>query len=266
MSSGSPGSNYFKSFFRCWETSMVRQTRAVTCVLAMLLLFCAAPARSTPLAPGATGIVPTALGPFSSISPTFVFDFGPQLFTFGPVGQQVTVRFGEAIFKDPFTPLFACGADCLDFVLEAQLVSGPAGATTLLTSISMNTFGTSAVDVDWLLDHPTYAAPTTADRGPLGDVVSFDFAPGIPTGAGVDTSQILVIRTDRTSFSPQDFVGFAATETFAAGGQPLTPSGLFSVQTQAVPEPSTMMLVLGGAAFGAFRKRRIAAKPQKPAR
>lgn len=246
---------------------MVRQTRAIGCGLAMLLFFCAAPARPTPLVPGATGIAPTALGPSSLIgSATFVFDFGPQLVTFGPVGQEVTIRFGEAIMKDPFAPLYACGADCLDFLLQVQLVSGPAGATTLLTSISMNTFGISSVDVGWLQDHPTYVAPTGADRGPLGDVVSFDFAPGIPTGAGVDTSQILVIRTDRTSFSPQNFVGFAATETFAAGGPPATPSGLFSVNVQAVPEPSTMMLVLGGAAFGAFRKRRNAAKRQEPAR
>ena len=233
---------------------MVRHTRAVTCGLAMLLLY-AAPARSTPLLPGDTGKVPTALGPSSSIgSATFLFDFGPQLFTFGLVGQQVTVRFGEAIMKDPFAPLFACGADCLDFLLQAQLVSGPAGATTLLTSISMNTFGVSAVDVGWLLDHPTYAAPTGADRGPLGDVVSFDFAPGIPVGAGLDTSQVLVIRTDRTSFSPQDFVGFAATETFPSG-LTVTPSGLFSVQAQPVPEPSSMMLLASGAVIGAIRKR-----------
>jgi len=244
---------------------MVRHTRAMTCGLAMLLLSCAAPARSTPLVPGASGVVPTALGPSSSVgSATFLFDYGPQLFTFGPVGQQVTVRFGETILKDPFTPLFACGADCLDFVLQAELVSGPAGATTLLTSMSMNTFGTSSVDVGWLSDHPTYAAPSGADRSPLGDVVSFDFAPGIPTGAGVDTSQILVIRTDLTSFGAQNFVGFAATETLAAGGPPVTVSGLASVQ--AVPEPSTMILVLGGAAFGAIRKRRSAAKTQEPAR
>ncbi len=232
---------------------MLRQTRALTCALAMLLLFSAAPARSTPLLPGDTGIVPTALGPLSSVgSVTFLFESGVQAFTFGPAGQQVTVRFAESIIKDPFAPLFACGANCLDFVLQAELVSGPAGATTLLSSVSMNTFGTSAVNVGWLLDHPTYVAPAGADRSPSGDVVSFDFAPGIPTGAGVDTSQILVIRTDRTSFSPQNFVGFAATETFASG-LIVTPSGLASVQ--AVPEPSSMMLVLGGAAFGALRKR-----------
>src|SRR5262249_18521004 len=158
--------------------SMVRHTRAVTCGLAMLLL-CAAPARSTPLLPGATGVVPTALGPVSNIgSPTVLFDSGQQFFGFGPAGLQVFVKFGEAIIRDPFVPWFGCGANCLDFVLEVQLLGGPAGATTLLTSISMNTFGVSAVDVGWLQDHPTWVAPTAADRGPLGDVVSFDFAPG----------------------------------------------------------------------------------------
>jgi hypothetical protein len=240
---------------------MVRQRRAVICGLAMLLFFCAAPARSTPLGLGASG-VPDPLGPLGS--PTFLFGFGPQLFTFGPAGQQVTVRFGEDIIKDPFAPLFACGANCLDFVLQAQLVSGPAGATTLLTSMSMDTFGTSSVDVSWVLDHPAYAVPTGADRSASGDVVSFDFAPGVPVGSSVDTTQILVIRTNRTSFSPQNFVGFSATETFAAGVPPVTANGSFSVQ--AVPEPSTMMLMLGGAALGAFRKRRSAAKSQEPAR
>jgi len=39
---------------------MVRHTCAVTCGLAMLFLLHAAPARSTPLLPGNTGIVPTA--------------------------------------------------------------------------------------------------------------------------------------------------------------------------------------------------------------
>jgi hypothetical protein len=233
----------------------------------MLLLFYAAPAHSTPLVPGATGVVPTALGPLSSIgSPTFLFDSGVQSFTFGPAGQQASVRFAEIIVKDPFAPLFGCGANCLDFVLQTELVSGPAGATTRLTSISMNTFGTSAVDVGWLLDQPTYVAPTTADRGPLGDVVTFDFAPGIPVGGSLDTSQVLVIRTNLTSLSPQDFVGFSATETFAAGGPPVTVSGLDSVQVEPVPEPSSMMLMLGGAVFGAFRKRRSAAKPQGPTR
>jgi hypothetical protein len=171
----------------------------------------------------------------------------------------VSVRFGESIIRDPFTPLFACGANCLDFVLQTQLVSGPAGATTLLTSISMNTFGTSAVDVGWLLDSPTYHAPSGVDRGPLGDVVSFDFSPGIPTGAGIDTSQVLLIRTDRTSFSPQNFVGFAATETFP-GAPPVTETVLYSVQTQPVPEPSSVMLVAGGALLGALRRRRPATR------
>jgi len=236
---------------------MTRPRCAVT-VLALLVLLHAAPASSSTLPPGATGVVPTYLGQFSSLPPvTVLFGFGPTTVTFGPAGSQVTVRFGEDIIRDPFTPLFACGANCLDFVLQTELVSGPVGATTVLNSISMNTFGTSAVDVGWLGDQSTYVAPSGADRGPLGDVVSFDFSPGIPTGSSHDTSQILVIRTDRTSFSPQNFVGFAATETFA-NGSILTPTVLYSVQT--VPEPASVTLVAGGALLGALRKRRRAAR------
>jgi hypothetical protein len=111
--------------------------------------------------------------------------------------------------------------------------------------------------VGWFQDLPTHVAPSTSDRGPLGDVVSFNFSPGIPVGG---ISQGLVIRTDRTSFSPQNFVGFSAIESFP-GGPTFTPSVLFSVQAQPVPEPSSMILVAGGAVFGLLRKRRSAAKP-----
>jgi hypothetical protein len=235
---------------------MTRQGCAASCVLALLVLLNAAPADASSLPLGGS-VVPTALGPVPSIPPSsFLFDTGRTLVTFGPPGSQVTVAFGETIIRDPFPPLFACGANCLDFVLQTQLVGGPAGATTLLTSISMNTFGTSAVDVGWLLDHASYQAPLTADRGPLGDVVTFDFA-GIPIGAGNDTSQVLLIRTDRTSFSPQNFVGFTATVS-VPGVPPTTESVLYSVQ--AVPEPSTLMLVAGAGLLGALARRRRATR------
>ena len=239
------------------EDSIVRHTYGLTCGLAMLLLLHTAPAHATPLLPGNTNILPTPLGSVGSIgTPTFLFDSGVLSDTFG----GVTVHFGESIIKDPLAPLFSCGSDCLDFVLQVQLVGGPAGATTVLNSISMNTFGVSAVDVGWLEDHPAYIVPSGADRGPLGDTVFFDFSPGIAPGAGTDTSQILVIRTDRTSFSPQNFVGFTATETFATG-QVSTPSALYSVQTAPVPEPSSLLLMAGGAVVAAFRKRRRAVRP-----
>jgi hypothetical protein len=206
--------------------------------------------------PGDSGIVPTALGPVPSIpSSAFLFNTGRTILSFGPAGQQVTVAFGETILRDPLTPLFSCGANCLDFVLQTQLISGPAGATTRLNAISMDTFGGSSVDVGWFLDQSTYVSPSAADR-PLGDVVSFDFSAGIPVGAGQDTSQVLLIRTNRTTFSPQNFVGFSATEDFG-NGRVLTPSVLFAVP---VPEPSSMLLVAGGAVFAALRKRR-SAKP-----
>jgi hypothetical protein len=228
----------------------------VTLVLALFGLLHAVPAHSTPLFPGDTAKVPTPLGLASSVvSPTILFDSGGLSFSFGPPGLQVFVKFEEVILKDPFAPLFGCGANCLDFVLQTELTGGPAGATTLLTSISMNTFGTSMVNVGWLQDQAGYVAPTGADRGPAGDTVFFDFSPGIPTGVINDTSQILVIRTDRTTFSPQNFVGFNAIETFPAGPT-FTPNGLASVQV--VPEPSSLMLMAGGAAFGAIRKRRRA--------
>ncbi len=239
---------------------MSRHRVAVTCVLAMSVLVHAAPASSTPLLPGDTGVAPTSMGPLPSLPPSaFVFDTSPTTLTFGTAGNQVTVRFGETILRDPFTPLFACGANCLDFVLQTQLVSGPAGATTLLDSISLNTFGGSAVDVGWLLDHATYVIPSGADRSLSGDVVTFDFSPGIPVGSSLDTSQVLLIRTDRTSFSPQDLVGFSATVS-VPGVPPSTQSGSYLVQTQPVPEPSSVMLVAGGALLGALIKRRRATR------
>lgn len=207
---------------------------------------------STPILPGDTGIPPTGYNdPGGS---TFLLAYGPQLFTFGGPGIQVTVEFEAFVVREPFTShLYACGDNCLDFAVNATLVSGPLGATTTLNSISLGGFGGAGASMDvGYITGPFDIPPSTANRSPSpgSGIVTFNFAGnGIPVG---DEARALVVRTDLTNWNGLLFIGFNATVTFPTAGT-FHPAGTAAVAT---PEPSSMLLLGSGALLALRRKKR----------
>jgi hypothetical protein len=222
-------------------------------LLAGLVFVAATPANATPILPGNTGVVPTGyVDPNNGSNLTLLGVFGPQLFTFGGPGLQVTVEYTLFVVRDPFNPgLFPCGTNCVDFGVDATIVSGPVGATTLLNSISMGGFGgnNALMDVGFISNNFSPFAPTTADRSANGGAVTFNFAGGIPP---FNDAKPLSLRTDLTNWIGTMGIGFSATVVFP-GIAPFHPSGQVVVST---PEPSSILLLGSGALVALRRKKR----------
>lgn len=233
---------------------MRRVCQGIVCsvLLAGLVVVAPTPANAAPILPGQTGVVPTGyLDPNNGNNLVFLGIFGPQLFTFGGPGLQVTVEYTLFVVRDPFSPgLFGCGTNCVDFGVDATIVSGPAGATTLLNSISMGGFGgnNALMDVGFISNNFSPFAPTTADRSPGGGNVTFNFAGGIPP---FNDAKPLSLRTDLTGWVGTMAIGFNATVVFP-GVAPFHPGGQALVST---PEPSSILL-LGSGALVALRRRK----------
>jgi len=234
---------------------MRRVCQRILCsvLLAGLVVVAPTPANAASILPGQTGVVPTGyLDPNNGNNLVFLGIFGPQLLTFGGPGLQVTVEYTLFVVRDPFNPgLFACGTNCVDFGVDATLVSGPAGATTLLNSISLGGFGgnTASIDVGFISNNFSPFAPTTADRTQTGGIVTFNFAPGIPPPN--NDAKPLSLRTDLTDWIGTMGVGFNATVVFPGVGT-FHPNGLALVSA---PEPSSILL-LGTGALVALRRRK----------
>jgi len=222
-------------------------------LLAGLVFVAATPANAASILPGNTGVVPTGyFDPNNGNNLDFLGIFGPRLFTFGAPGVQVTVEYTLFVVRDPFGPaLYACGVNCVDFGVDVTVVSGPAGATTVLNSISMGGFGGSnaLMDVGFISNNFSPFAPTTVDRAANGGIVTFNFAGGIPPG---NDAKPLSLRTDLTGWIGTMGIGFNATVVFP-GLAPFHPSGLTVVST---PEPSSILLLGSGALVALRRKKR----------
>ena len=222
-------------------------------LLAGLVVIATTPANAASILPGQTGVAPTGyLDPNQGNNLVFLGIFGPQLITFGGPGLQVTVEYTLFVVRDPFNPgLFACGTNCVDFGLDATVISGPAGATTFLNSISMGGFGgnNASIDVGFISNNFSPFAPTTADRSLNGGNVTFNFVPGVPPPN--NDAKPLSLRTDLTDWIGTMGIGFSATVVFPGAGT-FHPSGLAVVST---PEPSSILL-LGSGALVALRRRK----------
>jgi hypothetical protein len=216
--------------------------------LAGLALLLATPAYATPINPGDTSIAPTAYTNPGGV--TILYDSGYQLFTFGAPGLQVTVFYDFLVARDPLSPpLYACGSNCVDFALDAGVVSGPVGKTTTLNSIFLEGFGGSAasIDVGYLTDASLVGAPSGADRSPNPDsgTITFDYAAGIPVSFNTKT---LVLRTNLTDWNGTAAVGFNATVAYPLNYE----SGVATI----TPEPASVVLLGSGLLLALRRKKR----------
>ena len=226
---------------------------AITRCLFLLagLTFVVTPAYATPINAGDTGTAPTAYP--NPGGATLLFDSGYQLFTFGAPGLEVTVFYDLHVALDPLSPhLYSCSANCVDFALDAGIVSEPAGSTTTLNSISLGGFGGSGaqIDVGYLMDASPVGAPSTVDRSPNPNsgVITFHYGTGIPVSFDTKT---LLLRTDLTNWGGTFSIGFNTTEVIP-GHDPFHESGIATI----TPEPSSMLLLGSGLLLASRRKKR----------
>ena len=203
---------------------------AIALVATSLLWASTTPASASPVLPGGT-VTPDIFG---SISGSVLATTGTVTLTSVP--SSFTSTYIEEVVAD------SGRGGLLDFILQT---TNSAGSTDALGRATLTSFTGFSTDVGTAtsaggLSGGT-AAPALIGRASTGDVIGFNFAPGVLTPG--TTSEVLVVETDATTFFP-GFVseingGVATGPGFAPAPAPMIGRGLL------------VLLAIGGVLSGA---------------
>jgi hypothetical protein len=164
-----------------------------------------------------------------------------------------TATFYAEVVRDPGNAFSSCAPNCLDFLYQVTNQAASADAIGRITASSIfpgpsGSFIGVQTDVGFNINPgiggifvPGTVIPSRVDRSPItGETVGFNFNSPNLLLPGM-TTQVLVIETDATSFSPGSLNmidgGVATVPAFA----PNPP-----IPRNDVPEPATLLLIGGG--------------------
>lgn len=158
-----------------------------------------------------------------------------------------TATYSEWVFEDTGSGGGLC-TGCLDFVFQ---VTNSAGSSDALERVSAGSFGAflvdAGIDTTGGVGTTGTVSPGTVDRSATGSVVGFNFVSPSTNIMPGQTSVLLEIETNATSYTTGNF---SAQDDTAGSGSAYIPSA-------ATPEPMSMGLLGGGLALlGLTRLRR----------
>jgi len=199
--------------------------RLAACVALALMVSYATPVRGALLAP-ASVLIPGAAEP-DPVGATLLFSTGAV--PFAVPGSFSGTLTSSVYSPDPSNPLLG--------VTLTYLITNDAASANSIGRFTVD--GYSGWGTDGSYQTPVAGvAPASIDRNVSGDVIGYNF---VPTGAPATgflipggSSALLVVQTDAPSYT-------AALGSLIDGGVTTVPS-----LGPAVPEPSTIALVLGG--------------------
>jgi hypothetical protein len=186
-------------------------------------------ASATVLTPGSAG----APDPFSNAGWTLLATTGSQALSSGTFTANATA----SVYSDSGNT-FCAG--CLDFVYMISRTGG----NDPIERITAGSFAGFLVDAGVVTSSPGFT-PVSVDRSANGSVIGFNYQ-NAANLTGTDSTQLLVIQTDATSY----MAGLLSVQDqLAANGVGFQPAS--------TPEPISMSLLGGGLAligFGRWRR------------
>jgi len=219
-------------------------------VAAAALLLTTTSVRATTITPGQTGVLPTNFGAVSSATPILDMVSG----SFNIAGGAITGSYVEGVAVDPFG--VTCSG-CLDFFFQVGEDDTSTGSITRMGLDGM--FPTFSDNVGYATESGGLeVAPTSAAFGTgLPNAPISEFFTLNPSAA-TDTTDIMVIATNATSYAAAGNLGFSYVVNGVAGSSPVIGGMLTPVPT---PEPRTSCLLaigLLGLMACIYRRKRIA--------
>jgi hypothetical protein len=214
---------------------MKAKTKAISCFLVVLAILTIAPAAHATLMPPNTTVTPTVGFEAGAV----LADTGSVAYNFGLGTQMGTVR--EWVVANTLNPLGGV-AFVYQFSVTTGLISRLTGGLydAVMVDVEQNPGGGGQVGVVGSV--PDF----TADRGPTGNTVGFNFSPKVPAGS---TSWLLIVNTDVPFFGP-GVIGLI--DSGSSGDIPG-----FAPAARTVPEPASMLLLgTGLIAVAAFQRKR----------